>query len=300
MRINTHEIDTQARKIVPLALPREWEFREKTGRDYGIDLEVEVFEDQKTTGQVLMFQIKGTEKPIDFKNGFFSFDLPTKTLIYSERFVTPILLAICQTNSESYDFHYIWLQDYIKTVLDYENIDWKKNKSSTRVFIPEENIIPPRKDHLAFISHFPQRLYGACNVARILHNLQFQLDGDPNPCDYEAVVEQLQQILEMQGFLSGQWKYGEFIRENYLQPALLAAQLISEHRTPTKDEIILLPSYSEKLIEEHPNWMTEEEMMFFLLKSQVSHGLNCLSFFYEETNYSFKNMLWQTERLHNF
>ena len=36
MRIETHEIDTQARKIVPIALPRQWEFRDVTGRDYGI------------------------------------------------------------------------------------------------------------------------------------------------------------------------------------------------------------------------------------------------------------------------
>jgi hypothetical protein len=132
MRINTHEVDTQARKIVPLVLPREWEYREKTGRDYGIDLEAEIFEDQKPTGQILMFQIKGTEKTIEFRDGLAAFDVPTKTLMYSECFVTPILLAICPVNNSKHIFYYIWLQDYIKTVLDFDNKNWRENTFTTR------------------------------------------------------------------------------------------------------------------------------------------------------------------------
>ncbi len=47
MRIDTHEIDTQARKIVPIALPRQWEYRDVTGRDdYGIDMELELFKNK--------------------------------------------------------------------------------------------------------------------------------------------------------------------------------------------------------------------------------------------------------------
>jgi len=39
----THEIDTIARRRVPLAFPAEWEHRELTGRDYGIDMMIEIF-----------------------------------------------------------------------------------------------------------------------------------------------------------------------------------------------------------------------------------------------------------------
>jgi len=60
MRPRQHEIDTQARKIVPLGLPRQWEFRESTGRDYGIDMSVEIFEEGRPTGKILFLQIKGT------------------------------------------------------------------------------------------------------------------------------------------------------------------------------------------------------------------------------------------------
>jgi hypothetical protein len=44
MRPRAHEIDTQARRIVPLAFPQRWEHRESTGRDYGIDMSVEIFD----------------------------------------------------------------------------------------------------------------------------------------------------------------------------------------------------------------------------------------------------------------
>jgi len=93
-------------------------------------------------------------------------------LIYSERFVTPIILAVCPINNEKHVFYYVWLQDYIKSVLNFDNQNWRKNKSTTRIFIPENNLMPDKKEHLTFISHFPQRLYGACGVARILHDLQ--------------------------------------------------------------------------------------------------------------------------------
>jgi hypothetical protein len=160
--------------------------------------------------------------------------------------------------------------------------------------------MPDGKRHLEFISHFPQRLYGACSVARILHDLKYQLDGEPSPDNYKFVVGQLQQILEMPGFLKGQWQYGEFIRETYLQPALLAAQLISSHKELTEDNLNLFGPCSEDLIEEHPECVSREEMIAFQLKCQISHGLNCLSFFYEETNYSLKNISWQSDKLHDF
>ena len=244
MRIDTHEIDTQARKIVPIALPRQWEVRDVTGRDYGIDMEIEIFEEKKVTGQVLLFQIKGTGKDIIFKDGLSSFDMPTKTLIYSERFVTPFILAVCPINHEKQIFHYIWIQEYIKSVLNFDNPDWRSNEHTTRIKLPENNIMPGNEEHLSHISHFPQRLYGACEVARILHNLRYTLDGEPRPCDYHDTAEELKKVLTIPGYLSNQWKHGEFIQTQYLQPALFAAQLLAAQREPNDEETKHLPIYS--------------------------------------------------------
>jgi hypothetical protein len=301
MRINTHEIDTQARKIVPLALPRQWEYREVTGRDYGIDMEVELFENKVSTGQNLLVQIKGTEKDIIFEDGFSPFDIPTKTLMYSENFINPFILAVCNINDENKKIYYVWLQDYIKSVLNFENPDWKKNKYTTRVKLPESNVMPGDEKHLTHISHFPQRLYGACEVARILHDTSYSLDGDPSPHNYHDVSEKLQSILNLPGYLNSQWSRGEFVRSQYLQPAHLSSCLLSEQRGPTEEEAKSMPEYSSLSSSlQQKSGMNKDEAINYALKVQLSHGLNCMSFFFEETNYGLKNFFWNEEKSHEF
>ena len=46
--------------------------------------------------------------------------------------------------------------------------------------------------------------------------------------------------------------------------------------------------------------MNQKEKVAANLKAQVSHGLECLSFFYEETNYGLKNIIWNEEGGHDF
>lgn len=92
-RILQHEIDSETCKIVASLFSRTWELRDLTGRDFGIDKIVEKFEDGYATGEMLLLQIKGTEKPINSTNPKFS--LETKTLLYAEMFSTPFLLLYC-------------------------------------------------------------------------------------------------------------------------------------------------------------------------------------------------------------
>ena len=100
MRPHSHEIDTIARRIIPNALPSAWEYRETTGRDYGIDMTVELFEKGSPTGNSLLLQIKGTENLITGRDETIVFDMPVNTLKYSELFVVPVLLIICPIANE--------------------------------------------------------------------------------------------------------------------------------------------------------------------------------------------------------
>lgn len=301
MRIDTHEIDTQARKIVPIALPRQWEYRDVTGRDYGIDMELELFKNKNGTGQLLLFQIKGTEKDIIFKDGLSSFDIPTKTLLYSEQFITPFILAICPINDDNRVFYYIWIQEYIKSVLNFDNSKWRENKTTTRIKILQANIMPGNETHLFHISHFPQRLYGACEVARNLDTIRYILDGEPASHDYEETAKKLQRILNIPGYLSDQWERGEFIRSQYLQPALLSAQLLSAQKEPNGSQIKNLPIYKSGIrFISKCTWMNEKEQVNANLRAQLSHALECVPLFYEETNYGLKNILWKEEGGHDF
>jgi hypothetical protein len=300
MRIHTHEIDTQARKIVPIALPRQWEYRDVTGRDYGIDMELEIFEEKEATGQVLLFQIKGTEKEIVFKDGISSFDIPTKMLIYSNRFITPFILSVCPIQNEKQIFYYIWLQEYIKCVLNFDNPSWRNNKSTTRIKLLEENVMPGNEQKLSYISHFPQRLYGVCEVARILHNLRYKLDGEACSWNFKDVAKDLKSVENIPGFLNKQWKYGEYIQRQYLNPAIIAAQILANGKEPTKEELKLLPLLAGFDDSKKSDWINKKELLDFQLKSQVSQSLECMSFYYEETNYALKNFFWNEEHAHTF
>src|SRR5262245_57429177 len=124
IRDPNHEIDTAARRIVPSLLPRAWEHREPGGRDYGIDMQIELFADGEATGKTLLMQIKGTGNEIPTDLPAFPFDLKTQTLTYSELFAVPFLLAVCPVNSNPPRFFYVWLQEYIGVLLDEEKPGW--------------------------------------------------------------------------------------------------------------------------------------------------------------------------------
>lgn len=153
-RVLQHEIDSEACKIVENKFNRNWEIRDLTGRDFGIDKIVERFENGYTTSEFLLLQIKGTEKKIDTNNPRFS--LETKELQYAEMFTTPVLLIyVSITNPQQ--CYYIWLQEYIRVRLQLDNPDWRKQNTNT-IYFPIDNILNLEKriDHLIYISKFPQ------------------------------------------------------------------------------------------------------------------------------------------------
>ena len=153
-RILQHEIDSETCKIVTSLFSRTWELRDLTGRDFGIDKIVEKFEDGYATGEMLLLQIKGTEKPINSTNPKFS--LETKTLLYAEMFSTPFLLLYCSLTPPQ-KCYYIWLQEYIRVRLNVENPSWREQDTNT-VYFPTDNLLGSKKaeEHLSYIAKFPQ------------------------------------------------------------------------------------------------------------------------------------------------
>ena len=64
-RVSSHEIDTEACGIVSCKLGRNWEIRDITGRDFGIDKMAERFEDGYATSEIIM--IMGVTKVSQFE-----------------------------------------------------------------------------------------------------------------------------------------------------------------------------------------------------------------------------------------
>ena len=59
--------------------------------------------------------------------------------------------------------------------------------------------MPGNDTHLSHISHFPQRLYGACEVARNIDSIRYILDGEPGPHNYKETADKLQDVLNIPG-----------------------------------------------------------------------------------------------------
>ena len=90
-RVNQHEIEDISRAKFQLALPRKWVFRDKS-KDYGIDGEVELFDNNKTPqGLVFWVQLKATESKE--KSIILNVDFSIETLRYYKTLDIPVLLV---------------------------------------------------------------------------------------------------------------------------------------------------------------------------------------------------------------
>lgn len=303
-RIKPHEVDTRARKMVPLAIPDEWEYREATGRDYGIDMEVELFNEGISIGQFIKVQIKGTEKDIVFKNGISSFNLPKKFLKYSERFITPIILAVCPVNVGNGMFYYIWVQEYINSVLNFEKPDWRTAKnSSVSIKLLEENCMPNRREHLLFIAHYPHRLLGSCEIMKLSREYSEHIfePGYVLESDFMLAIEKnLIKIRDIPGFFIPQWQYGMILKETYIDPAIIAIRLLIDKREPTEDEIQLISksNINFKSTNGKPiGKLIENELQSYAKLLIIQKAMTV---FYQETDYRLRNTLWNEYKEHSF
>lgn len=153
VRSESHLIDQEAISIIKRKLPREWVVRELTP-DYGLDLDVELFEkeDEKivTLGERLFIQVKGTTN-IKYKDVkidvdgqkiakrcvSFSIDTALLRLVGRVGDSLPILLTVVDINNEEVLF--VSLNDYINYVLC-DDEQWRFQESKT-IYIPCENKI---------------------------------------------------------------------------------------------------------------------------------------------------------------
>lgn len=172
-RVVQHEIDTEACKIVAGKFARNWEVRDLTGRDFGIDKIVERFENGYATSELLLLQIKGTEKEIDTDMPRFSLD--TKALQYAEMFTTPFLLVFVSIiNPEQ--CYYVWLQEYIRVRLQLDNPNWRNQETNT-IYFPKDNVLDLKKrlDHIEYIAKFPKFEHSWVQYYLALDDIDFKM-----------------------------------------------------------------------------------------------------------------------------
>lgn len=167
-RTNSHKVETESLNILKNKFGENWIFRNQTERDYGIDIQLERFEEDTPTGDLIYGQVKGTEAEFTGKEKLSGF--PTKTVNYANLFAIPFFLFYVSTKSKAAKF--VWLQKYFELKIG-SKVSHEQN--SVTIEFPEENTLDERgaqriadivkrtkaeKDAIKFIIHY-RRLIAA-------------------------------------------------------------------------------------------------------------------------------------------
>ncbi len=145
-RPHQHEIDDKACALLKLALPDGWVYRELP-KDYGIDGEVEVFCQGRSTGVFFKVQVKGTEKPSFLTDGrTISFPLRTDHASYfCDELLAPVFLMLVDIAERRIWWHAIQLDtDFVQRL----GTARKRGNETITVHIDSENTLSDRPDAL--------------------------------------------------------------------------------------------------------------------------------------------------------
>ena len=160
-RSPTHQIDTVAFRRLLSHLQPDWLVRSMEERDYGIDLQLELFDGCNPTGVMAFGQLKGTEKSFEIEPDF---QFPVRTFLYAELFNAPFFLF--RTSIADNKTRFIWLQKFIDTELTSKKPAWR-TKGKILVSMPEENDLSANPERFIKLARNQLREQQALKFLRI-------------------------------------------------------------------------------------------------------------------------------------
>lgn len=186
---------------------------------------------EEGTAQELYEQIQAEKRRL-IKEGKIKKEKPLPEITEDEISV-PFLLVYCSVNEPS-QCYYLWLQEYIRVRLNYENPKWRTQGTNT-VYFPKENLLgtPRAENHLTYIAKFPKYQQSWVSYYLSLNDLCYDM-----PCvledvdlwakeDIDALVEPAIKKLE-----TGKTKFGNipnrFIPDNYDTTIELGRTILSK------------------------------------------------------------------------
>jgi hypothetical protein len=253
---------------------------------------------------VLFLQIKGTDKDIKTENDAIVFDVPVQNLKYASLFSAPILLALCPVKAIEPVFYFLWLQEYIRVVLQSTHADWRLNKTSVRVRIPASNKMPGSEDLLSFMANFPRRQEDWGQVARIVHELNSAIfwTNATNMVPREDFGKGLLILRDAEG-LSGllgdpKWRWGGLVRKVLLD-AMRACAIA--YRGPPYTSADLSAIGTSGTFKEEAGTLHDQQLAEFLIRSTAQASVTKLSAMLATGNdYRMKYAAWQAHGDHDF
>lgn len=241
-RPRQHEIDTMALREVRMHLPAAWVAR-NVESDYGIDLEVEPFIAGNSRGDLLLLQVKGTDS--DLGADPWPFQMKVSGLVYAERFLVPVLLIV-QPVGRNAMARFLWMQEYIRTVLDAEKPKWR-NQQSVRLWLPTGNEFVSDEKRLLFIAGAPRRAEAFGQLARLAHEMAVSYSRWlmlRDAASLAVVRDQLAEVLALDAlFGDSTWSWGQSMRFFHLEPAMRRFEMLLGEREVGGD---LVPGLNEE------------------------------------------------------
>jgi tetratricopeptide (TPR) repeat protein len=138
VRTREHQLDDLSNTFLENVLPVEWKFTRSSGREYGVDGEVEIFEeDGAAKGTKFYVQLKSSDADLD--NKFYNESLKTSTYNYWMNLDMPVLILKFSTKENRMYFR--WIHEFLSEK------DLKKQASFTFKFNPQNWL-----NDLAFIT----------------------------------------------------------------------------------------------------------------------------------------------------
>ncbi|KFC17835.1 DUF4365 domain-containing protein [Epilithonimonas lactis] len=150
-RTRNHILEDKSRQALSSILPEKWVIRDKD-KDYGIDCEVEIFNDDgDSTGLVFWVQLKATENSISYhvKNLHFTLD----KIIQFQSYQIPVMIIRYSMKEDL--LYYNWANDLTSQIRNEEKIKVKFSEEKTLNSLDNDIII----DYLLKFSNIKRGIF---------------------------------------------------------------------------------------------------------------------------------------------
>jgi len=175
-RTRQHVMEEESERIFRDSIPAEWIVR-NIPTDYGIDLEVEIVEQEIVTGKRFWIQLKSSEsceiKKDSTGKAYISHSAKTNLLEYALSCDFPLLLVLVDLKTKM--VYWLPLQDEIIFNLQKRSHTWREQKNNV-IYIPQNNNLKNDSTLTGFqwYSLEPARMRAFAMIHHYYHELQHE------------------------------------------------------------------------------------------------------------------------------
>ena len=145
---DAQRISQRAKAAFPSLCPEHWYLTDLSGdTDFGFDYQIQAENQHRQIAYLFYCQLKGATSPKWIENGsFLSFSVETKTLNLYLRTAEPVLFVVIDLSGEAPRGYYLWIQDYLRTLLVGDEPYLSSEQDSYTVRILRENTLQKSLD----------------------------------------------------------------------------------------------------------------------------------------------------------